>query len=863
MRHVPRAPLLWALLLAGLPSAAAGQQGSVQVGAAAHVAQGDKIRLAGQDPLEPEITFSWLRPNTAGGTLQIDLRGITRDNLPHVGRAFVSLRDVKHRGVTYTFEAGDSFFSPSSGDYQFRNLFTPAVTFAGASVTATTPSTRIALMAGRATASRNYFGSDPDTLDQDLVIGRGSHRLNDRLEMSARISRIRTRDLKEFQFSVAASDQAGGGARYLLTPSIHLVADGSVVRYRRRDRTEYDTDGSVLAGASLLLSRGWVQVNASRFSPGELPVLSQPLADRQTLYAAAEYDVVPRLRLFGGWEAFASNLYEHVGTSTSAGEGARAFAGVRVPLGPQTSASVRVEDGARRSRLLGAGLTRVSDTGVVSGELQSTFGSVSAFGRFARRDNVESDYAEGTYTQREGAGLLFANLTRRVQIFGSVSGIHNERQTGGGHTFWQYGGGLQTQVTDRGLYVRGEALMSRNLDLLLDRMVPQHTFGFGLNGQIAPYTTLSVNLYADHLLRGDPEADGSWITRSSLRIVRTFPSSSHRAVSRVSTDMARHGGTGSIVGLVFSDWNANGVREPDEEALENIPIRLANLGHASTSGVGEFSFVNVPIGLQQVGIDMMSLPVDYDAPKAPSVQLDLRRGDTHRLAFGLVPMGTIGGRVLKDVNGNGTTDDADTPLDGAVVVLDGGARSEQMRRGEFRFDAVRSGARRLTVLQESMPEGATVLGSATVEVTIGRRALEQTAVFLVRIQERPEVRRVFTPPAAAPPARPSAPARANTATPPPTPPAKPLSPRAPAPAARSAQFSVQVAAVNDPSRAADLVLDLRNAGYTAYLVEPPASDPDAPYKIRVGLYDSRAEADKAAAALEKTRGRKVWVVRER
>jgi cell division septation protein DedD len=78
-----------------------------------------------------------------------------------------------------------------------------------------------------------------------------------------------------------------------------------------------------------------------------------------------------------------------------------------------------------------------------------------------------------------------------------------------------------------------------------------------------------------------------------------------------------------------------------------------------------------------------------------------------------------------------------------------------------------------------------------------------------------------------------------------------------------AQFAIQITAVNDPLRAADIIEQLRKDGYSAYLVLPPTSDPDAPYKVRVGFYATRAEADQEARVLEKRRKEKVWVVRER
>ena len=131
------------------------------------------------------------------------------------------------------------------------------------------------------------------------------------------------------------------------------------------------------------------------------------------------------------------------------------------------------------------------------------------------------------------------------------------------------------------------------------------------------------------------------------------PSAATRWSATMANVMARHGGTGSVVGLVYSDWNGNGVQDADDRPLENIPVRLIDLGNATTSRAGEFSFINVPIGMLQVGIDLSSLPVDFDPPPVPQVQVSLGRGDTKRLSFGLIPLGTVVGKVIRDANNNG------------------------------------------------------------------------------------------------------------------------------------------------------------------------------------------------------------------
>jgi cell division septation protein DedD len=238
--------------------------------------------------------------------------------------------------------------------------------------------------------------------------------------------------------------------------------------------------------------------------------------------------------------------------------------------------------------------------------------------------------------------------------------------------------------------------------------------------------------------------------------------------------------------------------------------------------------------------------------------------------------------VVRDRNGNGQIDDGDEAVSQAVLSLDGGMRSEQVRNGEFRFDAVRSGRHTVELLAQSLPEGGRIIGEPSMSVTIDRNTLAPAVTYLVVIEPRPEIRRVFPsdqtraakPPAtpATPPARPSeASARTGAAVrPPETASARPRSTPAPpvtregaTPSTGKPQFAIQITAVNDPLRAADIIEQLRKDGYSAYLVLPPASEPDAPYKVRVGFYATRAEADQEARVLEKRRKEKVWVVRER
>jgi cell division septation protein DedD len=464
-------------------------------------------------------------------------------------------------------------------------------------------------------------------------------------------------------------------------------------------------------------------------------------------------------------------------------------------------------------------------------------------------------------------------MSRSTQVFGLAAVARHQTGTGGGSSYWQAGGGAQVQLPLRNLWIRGEGTASRDVDILTRDFVPRESYNLGINGQLARTTSFAFNIAADRtpMLLG---AGTPWTTRSMVRIIQTFSTGSARVpgstIAGMST-VARARGTGTIVGNVFVDWNSNGMQERDEEPIENIPVRVTAVSSVTTRRDGEFSFVNVPAGSQQVGLDTSAVPVDFDPPAESAVTIELDRSSTRRVSFGLIPLGSVHGRVVRDANGNGVADPDEDPLDGVVLVLDAGARSEQVRRGRYRFDGIPAGNHVVTLLTESLPEGAAVTGVREVSVTLGRSQLSHQVDFVVSVERRPEMRRVFPPRigAATPGAPPSRSARSNsgastvsrTRNVAPVP-ALPAPGRPPQADRADGTFAVQVAALLDPVRAQALVRELTSKGYPVYLVEPPADDPDGPYRVRVGAYPSRAAAARAAAQLERGRNEKLWVIRQ-
>ena len=847
------------------------QQGSIQISTDTQIVQGNPARRSTERMWEPDFGALWTQPGRRFAQFQLELRASRRGDDLHLGRTWFALRDAKAGRVAWTFEGGDLYTPPASVDYHFSNLSAPAITFTGGAVTAKSKSASLQIAGGRSTAWRNIFGTDPDTLGQSVALARASYQATPRIQVLGRGSRVRTSNLKEFTRTIDASDQAGAGVRFVVTPSFHLVADGAFVRYRATGAAAPVRDYSYLAGAHVLIARGWVQVNASRYSPGDMPVLNASLQDRSGIFSAGEYDLFGRLRVFGGWETLDTNIRP---TGTALGRpmatANRQFGGVRVRITGRSTLSVRIEDGGRVARppVLGSIATlfaSTSDTGTMTAELQTTIGRLSAFGRYSRRESVDSAFTSATYDQHDTGAQFFLNLSRATQLFGIATLTNNRFASGTAGSYLQVSAGAQQEFFKPGLWLRVEGSTSRNRDLTTGVLVPREGLSAGLNGQIASHTSIGFNVYADRAPAGLPIESSAWLTRSTVRIVHSIPTGSVRVANATGASARAGRGTGTVSGSVFADWNANGQPDPGEEVLAGIPVALGAISAVTTGHDGQFAFLNVPSGAQQVRLDLNALPVDFDAPAATDIALEIGRGETRRVAFGLLPLGSVRGQVFEDANRNGRLDPEDQPLDNAVLVLDGGQRSELVRKGQFRFDAVRAGDHRIELLKESLPEGSAIAGTAERPAPVTRDTPQMDMIFLVTIEKRPEISKVFPPRGGGAPAAASASSAAAAAARRPAasaPGTARTAPAAAAPRPSSGLYTIQVAAMAEAENARALLDDLTRGGFDAYLIAP-ADAADPLYRVRVGRYVSRASAQLTVSRLERQLGLKLWITRAR
>lgn len=157
-----------------------------------------------------------------------------------------------------------------------------------------------------------------------------------------------------------------------------------------------------------------------------------------------------------------------------------------------------------------------------------------------------------------------------------------------------------------------------------------------------------------------------------------------------------------------------------------------------------------------------------------------------------------------------------------------------------------------------LPPASVAQGSNETPITAGEKLtyaerLTGNEAAADALKETPE------PPAEAPAPK----SEAVTAPPPPAPAAKATPP---APAAQVSTepagngFAIQVAALRERSEADVIVKRLAGKGYPAYVLAPANGAPSV-YRVRIGKFKERREADTVAARLQKEEQFKPWVVR--
>lgn len=201
---------------------------------------------------------------------------------------------------------------------------------------------------------------------------------------------------------------------------------------------------------------------------------------------------------------------------------------------------------------------------------------------------------------------------------------------------------------------------------------------------------------------------------------------------------------GQVLAQVWMDDNGDGIRQPNEEAMPDVPLTAGNaFVEAATDAQGQAIVDGLePFRPVMISIDAGSLPDPYLQPALPGVVVTPRPGVAIRVALPMVAAGEIDGVMIRD-GGN--------PVEGLTLELvdaEGRVRATTLTEfdGYFLFESVAYGRYTVRVGKESAailrldPGFATVAqpGKAQPRVKLGTLALKPIARGLARTAAVPE-----------------------------------------------------------------------------------------------------------------------------
>ena len=250
---------------------------------------------------------------------------------------------------------------------------------------------------------------------------------------------------------------------------------------------------------------------------------------------------------------------------------------------------------------------------------------------------------------------------------------------------------------------------------------------------------------------------------------------------------------------------------------------------AQTADDGTFVARGLPAGTYEVMLDAGSLPVGYALDRSASRQVIVEDAAMGKATFVLRPHRSITGQVRAFDSRAGTY----VPVRGTVVELRGLQRKSVTESdGLYMFRDLPPGDHLVLTTQNGREH------TLTIRVPDGPawlKGMDLTVPF---------------PAEGAPPGLPAEARR----------------PRIAAAAVNGdsggASFIIQIAALRNMHRARSLAAEIQRSGLPVYVAEPIMSDRNPLYRVRVGPFASRAEADEMAAWLAKARGEKLWVTKD-
>lgn len=178
-----------------------------------------------------------------------------------------------------------------------------------------------------------------------------------------------------------------------------------------------------------------------------------------------------------------------------------------------------------------------------------------------------------------------------------------------------------------------------------------------------------------------------------------------------------------VAGYVYLDQNYNGVMDPGEKKLKDIPMRLEGMT-TLTDENGFFIFKPYFNDVYFLNFDYRNLIADY-TPVTKEILVRVKDNQNVIQNFALTINGSISGNVYLDKNANGNKEENEEYLIWAGLSVENLNKKDYTdQRGEFYFENIPLGYHKLLLLEESLPKGTRPLNGYKQDIFITEDQLD-------------------------------------------------------------------------------------------------------------------------------------------
>lgn len=194
---------------------------------------------------------------------------------------------------------------------------------------------------------------------------------------------------------------------------------------------------------------------------------------------------------------------------------------------------------------------------------------------------------------------------------------------------------------------------------------------------------------------------------------------------------------GQVEGVVFIDFNENGIRDEDEPGVPNTVVSIGDF-NVLTDSIGDQPgfYRSPPLDPGEYQINLVALRNTLIPGTELPITFNVFEGQRRFIDIPLLPIGGIDGVVFNDLDRDGQQDADEPGLSGIAVELTGGLLEDTFRlrtgdNGFFIFDDLPAGEYVVRLDENTLPNRfeTTSPSEVVVNLQIGQRALVTFGTF--------------------------------------------------------------------------------------------------------------------------------------